>query len=85
MDQLVPCSEVFYAPDPTNENKKVVVPGKHRIVGVDNVEDEDEYNQYDQIPFFVHPEKMKLIEARLSYSGEMPYLRTDCEGKLVNR
>jgi hypothetical protein len=33
--------------------KYIVVPGKQRVVGVDVVEDEEEYNQCDEVPFFV--------------------------------
>jgi hypothetical protein len=33
--------------------KKYIVPGKQRVVGVDVVEDEEEYNQCDEVPFFV--------------------------------
>ena len=75
--------QVFYVLDPKDEKKYIVVLGKQRIIGVENVEDEDEYNQYDEVPFFVDPAKLKVVETRLSYSTEMPYVRTDCDGKYV--
>uniref|UniRef100_A0A0A9BK36 DUF4216 domain-containing protein n=1 Tax=Arundo donax TaxID=35708 RepID=A0A0A9BK36_ARUDO len=37
-------AHVFYITDPVNEKKHIVVPKKQRIVGVENVEDEEEYN-----------------------------------------
>jgi hypothetical protein len=39
-----------------NEKKHSVVLGKKWVVGVDNVEDEEEYNQFDEVPFVTtHP------------------------------
>jgi hypothetical protein len=42
---------VFYILDPKDEKKHIIVPGKQRVVRVDNVEDEEEYNQFDEVPF----------------------------------
>ena len=75
--------QVFYVLDPKDEKKHIVVPSKQRIVGVENVEDQDEYNQYDEVPFFMEPKNFEVLQARLSYSAGMPYMRTDCEGKVV--
>ena len=75
--------QVFYVLDPKDEKKHIVVPGKQKIVGVENVEDQDEYNQYDEVPFFMEPKNFEVLQARLSYSAGMPYMRTDCEGKVV--
>jgi hypothetical protein len=36
-----------------DKKKYIVVPGKQWVVGVDDVEDEEEYNQCDEVPFFV--------------------------------
>jgi hypothetical protein len=35
-------AQVFYILDPKDEKKYIVVPGKQRVVGVDDVEDEEE-------------------------------------------
>jgi hypothetical protein len=37
-------AQVFYILDPKDKKKYIVVPGKQRVVGVDDVEDEEEYN-----------------------------------------
>jgi hypothetical protein len=46
-------AQVFYILDPKDEKKHIIVPGKRRVVKVDNVEDEEEYNQFDEVSFFV--------------------------------
>ena len=73
-------AQVFYIIDPANEKKHVVVAGKQRIVGVENVEDEEEYNQFNDVPSFGDPEKIKLVEATLDRSV-MPYMFFDGLGK----
>ena len=44
--------QVFYVPDTRNKKIHVVLPGKRRVVGVENVVDEEEYNQFDEVPPF---------------------------------
>jgi hypothetical protein len=46
-------------------------------------EDEEEYNQCNEVPFFVDTRRINIIEAKISYSNVIPYARTDGEGKLV--
>ena len=41
--------QVFYVTDPANKNHHVVLHGKRRIVGVENIVDEEEYNQFDEL------------------------------------
>jgi hypothetical protein len=48
------------------------------------VEDEEEYNQCDEVPFFVDTRRINIIETKISYSNVTPYVRIDGEGKLVN-
>jgi hypothetical protein len=43
-------AQVFYILDPKDEKKHIIVPSKQRVVRVDNVEDEEEYNQFDEVP-----------------------------------
>ena len=76
-------AQVFYILDPLDEKKYIVVPGKQRVVGVEDVEDEEEYNQFDEVPFFVDTGRINLIETKLGYTKINPYLRTDGQGKLV--
>jgi hypothetical protein len=48
------------------------------------VEDEEEYNQCDEVPFFVDSRRINIVETKISYSNMIPYVSTDSEGKLVN-
>jgi hypothetical protein len=77
-------AEVFCILDPKDEKKHIVVPGKQRVVRVDNVEDEEEYNQFDQVPFFVDTTRINIIETKISYSNVTPYARTNDEEKLIH-
>ena len=63
--------------------KYIVAPGKQRIVGVDGVEDEEEYNQFDEVSFFVEAEMINVVEAKLSFGSVIPYIRNDGYVKLV--
>jgi hypothetical protein len=74
---------VFYIPDPKNEKKYIIVPGK-RVVEVDDMEDEEEYNQCDEVPFIVDMRRINIVETKISYGNMIPYTCTDGEGKLVN-
>jgi hypothetical protein len=48
------------------------------------VEDEEEYNQFDENSFFVDTTRINIVEIKISYSNVIPYARTDGEGKLVH-
>ena len=43
-------AQVFYITDPVYAKKEIVLPGKQRVAGVDNVTDPEEYNQFDDVP-----------------------------------
>jgi hypothetical protein len=77
-------AQVFYILDLKDEKKHIVVPSKQRVVGVDNMEDEEEYNQFDEVPFFVETTRINIIETKISYSNVIPYVHTHGEGKLVH-
>jgi hypothetical protein len=72
---------VFYILDPKDEKKHIVLPGKQRVARVDNVEDEEEYNQFDEMPFFVDTIRINIIEIKINV---IPYACTDGAGKLVH-
>ena len=74
---------MFYVLDPKDEKKRILVPVKQKIIGVEHVEDQTEYNQFDEVPFLVKPKNFKLLQAKLWYSRGMPYMCTDCERKVV--
>jgi hypothetical protein len=55
-------AQVFYVLDPKT-GKHIVVSGKQKIVGVDNVEENDEdVNQFEEMPLFTNPTNIKHIE-----------------------
>jgi hypothetical protein len=55
-------TQLFYVLDPETGNH-IVVSGKQKIVGVDNVEDNDEdINQFEEMPLFTNPMNIKHIE-----------------------
>jgi hypothetical protein len=55
-------TQVFYVPDPET-GKHVVVFAKQKIVGVENVEDNNEdINQFEEMPLFTNPMNIKDIE-----------------------
>jgi hypothetical protein len=76
-------AQVFYILNPKDEKKYIVVPGKQRVVGVDDVEDEEEYNQCDEVPF-LDTRRINIVETKISYSNMIPYTHTNGEGKLVD-
>ena len=75
--------QVFYVkdPDPANkEERHVVLQGKRRIVGVEDVVDEEDYNQFDALPPFGEDVDLGPMED----SDEPPYVRRDHnEGRIV--
>jgi hypothetical protein len=77
-------AQVFYILDPKDEKKHIIVLGKQWVVGVDTMEDEEEYNQFDEVLFFVDTTRINIIETKISYSNVIPDARTDGEGKLVH-
>jgi hypothetical protein len=77
-------TQVFYILDPKDEKKYNIVSGKQWVIGVDDVDDEEEYNQCDEVPFFVDTRRINIVETKISYSNVIPYACTDDEGKYVH-
>jgi hypothetical protein len=48
------------------------------------VEDVEEYNQCDEVHFFVDTKMINIIETKIFYSNVIPLARTDGETKLVH-
>ena len=42
-------TQIFYAEDPLHKNCNVVMHGKRRVLGVDIVANEDEYDEFDEL------------------------------------
>ena len=51
---------VFYVLDTTNKRLHVVLSGKRRIVGVEIAVDEEEFDQFDDIPLLTTSIKSRL-------------------------
>jgi hypothetical protein len=66
-------AQVFYVLDTTNKRLKVVITGKRLIVGVENAIDEEEFDQFDEIPPFF----TSMIKPRIPSANEAPYLPND--------
>jgi hypothetical protein len=76
-------AQVSYIADPMNVKKHIAVSGKQRILGVEGVIDVEDYNQFEELVLFKdHEKRIKKIEASIPKS-EKPWLRTDCEGRIV--
>jgi hypothetical protein len=73
-------AQVFYVLDTTNKRLKVVIPEKRQNIRVENVIDEEEFNQFDEIPPFI----TSMIKPRISSANEASYLRNDHHEKVKN-
>jgi hypothetical protein len=62
-------AQVFYVLDTTNKRHKVVIPRKWRIIRVENVINEEEFDQFDEIPPFI----TSMIKPRIPSSKDIPY------------
>jgi hypothetical protein len=66
---------VFYVLDPAEEKMHVVISGKQKNVGVENVGDGDEeYNKYEEMSAFNGPERIKRVEKKIDKNLK-PYMR----------
>jgi hypothetical protein len=53
---------------PKDEKKYIIVPEKQQIIGLDDVENEEEYNQCDEVPFFVDTKRINNVETKIFYN-----------------
>jgi hypothetical protein len=73
-------SQVFYVTDIINKRLKVVIRGKRRIIRVENAIDEEEFDQFVEIPPFI----TSMIKPRIPSINEAPYLCNDHHEKVKN-
>ena len=72
-------AQVLYVVDPAKKTKHVVITGRQDIIGVDGIDDVEEYNQYDEINLFTDlPQKMRIIEASIRKDDKL-WARKDVE------
>jgi len=65
------------------KTKHVVVSGKQDIIGVEGIDDVEEYNQYDRMNLFTDlAQKMKIIEAGIR-KDDKPWARKDGESRII--
>jgi hypothetical protein len=75
-------AHVFYVLDPET-GKYIVVSGKQKIVGVENVEDNDkDVNQFEEMSLFTNPINIKHIEKDFD-KNLMLYMRIDGKEKFA--
>jgi hypothetical protein len=73
-------AQVFYVLNPKT-GKHIVVSGKQKFVGVDNVEDKD-INQFEEIPLFTNPINIKHREKNFD-KNLLLYMRKGGKEKFV--
>ena len=71
--------QVFYVSDPADKEWHVVLSVKRRIVGVENVEDEEEYDQFEDVPAF----STGIANVPVDEGQEPIYARHDHQEELV--
>ncbi|XP_078165505.1 uncharacterized protein LOC144560201 [Carex rostrata] len=69
-------TQVFYVTDPSDARWSIVLPGKRRIVGIENVIDGEEYDQFDEIPPFCADVQAE-IATTTEEQDEANYMRSD--------
>jgi hypothetical protein len=75
-------AHVFYVLD-LETRKYVIVSGKQKIIGVENVEDNDEnINQFEEMSLFTNPMNIKRIEKDFD-KNLMLYIRKDGKEKFA--
>ena len=77
-------TQIRYAKDLAHQNQHVVMHGQRRILGVENVVDEDRYNQFDELPTVGEHKKNQVADRIII---EQPSCtREDCtDGHMYNR
>jgi hypothetical protein len=63
-------AQIFYVPDTRNKRLKVVIPEKRQVIGVENDVDEEEFDQFNEIPPFI----TSMIKPRIPSSKDILYL-----------
>jgi hypothetical protein len=78
-----PIAQVLYIADHAKKTKHVIITAKQDIIGVDGIDDVEEYNQYDEMNLFTDvPQKMRIIKASIR-KDDKPWARKDGESRIV--
>ncbi|KAK9054123.1 hypothetical protein SSX86_025200 [Deinandra increscens subsp. villosa] len=73
-------TQIFYVKDPSKPRYHIVLQGKRRILGVDNVNNEEEYDHFDDLP----PFSVGIEPGNHYNSTRATYLRDDTDGMFVD-
>ena len=60
--------QVFYIIDPSDKNWSIVVPGKRSILGIGDVEDEEEYDAFKNSPSFINSKSVDEYYVAVGYT-----------------
>jgi hypothetical protein len=77
-------TQVFYVKDPDPANKEehhIVLQGKRKIVGIEDVVDKEEHNQFDALP----PFNEDIIIPTIDDTMEPTYVRRDHDEAIIIR
>jgi hypothetical protein len=75
-------AQVFYILDPET-GKHIIVSGKQKNIGIDNVEDNDkDVNQFEEMSLFTNPMNIKHIEKDFD-KNILLYMQKGGKGKFV--
>jgi hypothetical protein len=61
-------TQLFYILIPKTRRNTSLFLEKQQIIGLDDVENEEEYNQCDEVPFFVDTKRINNVETKISYN-----------------
>ncbi|XP_022003250.1 uncharacterized protein LOC110900686 [Helianthus annuus] len=73
-------TQVFFVNDPSKPRYHIVLQGKRRILGIDNVINEDEYDHFDDLP----PFSVGIEPSNYDNIKHTKYLRDDTDGIYVD-
>ena len=59
--------QVFYIVDPSDKKWSIVIPGKRSILGIGDVEDEEEYEAFEDSPPFINPKSVDQDDVDVGY------------------
>ena len=59
--------QVFYIVDPSDKKWSIIVPKKRSILGIDNVEDEEEYEAFEDSRPFINPKSVHQDNVDVDY------------------
>ena len=82
-------TQIFFVEDPLHKNGHLAMHGKRRVLGVDDVADEDEYDEFDELPAkgsrTTATEKRKIIKKPSSFGVNLMIPVPPCTWELSRK